>query len=80
MNGDLTIRDITRPVALKVDYYGKITDPWGMERMGFEIAGKINRKEYGLKWSAVTEAGGIVVADDVKLALNIEMVKQPVEA
>ncbi len=44
--------------------------------MGFEVSGKINRKEYGLKWSAVTEAGGFVVSDDVKLALNVEMVKQ----
>jgi polyisoprenoid-binding protein YceI len=44
--------------------------------MGFEATGKINRKEFGLKWSAVTEAGGLVVADDVKLQLNVEMVKQ----
>lgn len=76
LHGDLTIRDVTKPVALHVDYNGKVTDPWGMERMGFEISGKINRKDYGLKWSAVTEAGGIVVADDVKLQLNIEMIKQ----
>ena len=79
LKGDLTIRDITKPISLKVEYNGKITDPWGMERMGFEVSGKINRREYGLKWSAVTEAGGIVVADEVKLALNVEMVKQPVE-
>lgn len=74
--GDLTVRDITKPVELKVEYNGKVIDPWGMERMGFEATGKINRKEYGLKWSAVTEAGGLVVADDVKLQLNVEMVKQ----
>lgn len=74
--GDLTIRDITKPIELKVEYTGSTKDPWGQERMGFEISGKINRKEYGLKWSAVTEAGGLVVADDVKLALNVEMVKQ----
>ena len=74
--GDLTIRDITKPVELKVEYNGEITDPWGMERLGFEATGKINRKDYGLKWSAVTEAGGVVVSDDVKLQLNIEMVKQ----
>ncbi len=74
--GDLTIRDITKPVELKVEYNGSTKDPWGMERMGFEVSGKINRKEYGLKWSAVTEAGGLVVADDVKLAMNVEMVKQ----
>ncbi|HEX8279142.1 MAG TPA: YceI family protein [Segetibacter sp.] len=74
--GDLTIRDITKPVELKVEYNGSTKDPWGQERMGFEISGKINRKEFGLKWSAVTEAGGLVVADDVKMAINVEMVKQ----
>jgi polyisoprenoid-binding protein YceI len=76
LNGDLTIRDITKPIALNVEFNGDVTDPWGKERKGFEITGKINRKEYGLKWSAVTEAGGLVVADDVKLQLNVEMVKQ----
>ena len=76
LTGDLTIRDITKPVELKVEYNGSTKDPWGMQRMGFEVSGKINRKEYGLKWSAVTEAGGLVVADDVKLAMNLEMVKQ----
>ena len=76
LNGDLTIRDITKPVALKVEFNGDIVDPWGKERKGFEINGKINRKDFGLKWSAVTEAGGVVVADDVKLVMNVEMVKQ----
>jgi len=76
LTGDLTIRDITKQVELKVEYNGSTKDPWGQERMGFEVSGKINRKEYGLKWSAVTEAGGLVVSDDVRLALNVEMVKQ----
>ena len=76
LTGDLTIRDITKPVELKVEYNGSVKDPWGQQKMGFEVSGKINRKEYGLKWSAVTEAGGLVVADDVKLAMNIEMTKQ----
>ena len=74
--GDLTLRDITRPVELKVEYNGSTKDPWGQERMGFELSGKINRREYGLKWSAVTEAGGLVVSDEVRLALNVEMIKQ----
>jgi len=76
VTGDLTIRDITQPVTLDVEFTGDVKDPWGMERKGFELTGKINRKEFGLKWSAVTEAGGLVVADDVKLQLNVEMVKQ----
>ena len=76
VKGDLTIRDVTKPVSLKVDFNGDVVDPWGMERKGFEINGKINRKDFGLKWSAVTEAGGLVVADDVRLVLNVEMIKQ----
>ncbi|HEX8278762.1 MAG TPA: YceI family protein [Segetibacter sp.] len=74
--GDMTIRDITRPVELTVEYNGSTKDPWGQQRMGFEVSGKINRREYGLKWSAVTEAGGLVVSDEVRLALNVEMIKQ----
>jgi polyisoprenoid-binding protein YceI len=76
LTGNFTIRDITKPIDLKVEYNGSTVDPWGMQRAGFEVSGKINRKEYGLKWNAVTEAGGIVVADDVKLALNVELIKQ----
>jgi polyisoprenoid-binding protein YceI len=76
LKGDLTIRDITKQITLDVDYNGSTKDPWGFERAGFEVTGKINRKEYGLKWSAVTEAGGLVVDDVVKLVMNIEFVKQ----
>jgi polyisoprenoid-binding protein YceI len=76
LTGDFTVRDITKPIELKVEFNGEITDPWGQKRLGFEIHGKISRKEYGLKWNALTEAGGMVVADEVKLAMNVEMVKQ----
>lgn len=76
LKGDLTIRDITKPVTLDVEYNGSTKDPWGFERAGFEVTGKINRKEFGLKWSAVTEAGGLVVDDVVKLQMNVEFVKQ----
>ena len=76
LTGDLTIRDITKKATLDVVYGGNIVDPWGFTRAGFEITGKINRKEYDLKWHAITETGGFVVSDDVKLLLHIEMVKQ----
>ena len=76
LDGNLTIRDITKPVKLNVVYGGTMTDPWGQTKAGFEITGKINRKEFGLKWTAVTEAGGIVVSDDVRLNVQIQMVKQ----
>ena len=75
LKGDLTIRSTTKPVELTVEYGGTAGDPWGNTRAGFEINGKINRKDFGLNWSAVTEAGGMVVADEVKLHFNIEVVK-----
>ena len=74
--GDLTIRGVTNPVKLNVEYNGTTKDPWGMERMGFDISGKINRGDYGLKWSALTEAGGLVVGEEVKLAISAELIKQ----
>lgn len=74
--GDLTIRDITKNITLDVTYNGTIVDPWGQTKAGFELTGKINRKEFGLKWHAATETGGIVAGDEVKLVLNVQMVKQ----
>jgi len=74
--GDLTIRDVTKRVELDVEYSGTVTDPWGQVKAGFEINGKIQRKEFNLSWNAVTEAGGVVVSDDVKLHLNVQLIKQ----
>ncbi|MFP4093570.1 MAG: YceI family protein [Cyclobacteriaceae bacterium] len=74
--GDLTIRDVTKTVELDVEYGGSMVDPYGQSKVGFEVTGNINRKEYGLKWNAVTEAGGAVVSDQVKLIANIQFVKQ----
>ena len=76
LNGDLTIRGITKPVQLAVEYGGTMTDPYGQVKAGFEIGGKISRKEFGLTWTATTEAGGIVVSDEVKLHLAVQMIKQ----
>jgi len=74
--GDLTIRGTTKPITLNVDFGDIQNNLYGQTVAGFEITGKINRQEYGLTWSAVTEAGGIVVSDDVKLAIDAELVKQ----
>jgi len=74
--GDLTIRDVTKPVQLFVEFGGVTNDPWGNTRAGFTVNGTINRKDFGLHWSALTEAGGLVVADEVKLSCEIELVKQ----
>lgn len=73
--GDLTIRGNARPVELDVEFGGIVKDPWGNVKAGFEMTGKINRKEYGLTWNALTEAGGVVVGEDVKLHINVEVVK-----
>ncbi|MBV9988191.1 MAG: YceI family protein [Chitinophagaceae bacterium] len=78
LTGDLTIRDVTKPVELDVEYGGSMTDPWGQSKAGFEISGRINRKDFGLSWGAVTEAGGVVVSDDVRLRLAVQMIKQEV--
>lgn len=73
--GPLTIKDVTKEVELDVEFGGTMVDGYGQTKSGFEINGVINRKEFGLTWSMVTEAGGVVVGDDVKLNLNIQLVK-----
>jgi polyisoprenoid-binding protein YceI len=72
MEGNLTIRDVTKKVAFAVTYGGTVKDPWGNIKAGFKASGKINRKEFGLKWGTVTEAGGAVVGDEVKMQINVE--------
>ena len=75
LEGDLTIRDITKRVKFDVTYGGTAKDPWGNIKAGFKAKSTISRKAYGLKWSALTETGGLVVSDDVAILLNIELVK-----
>jgi polyisoprenoid-binding protein YceI len=75
VTGDLTIRDVTKPVTFGAEFGGVIKDPWGNTRAGFTIEGKINRKDFGLQWHAVTEAGGLVVSDDVRIHAGLEFVK-----
>lgn len=76
LTGELTIRDIKKTVSLKAEFGGLMTDPWGQQKAGFELSGTINRKDFDLKWTATTEAGGIVVSDEVKLQLAVQMIKQ----
>lgn len=76
LEGNLTIRDITKNVFLDVEFNGTAVDPYGQTKAGFEINGKIKRSIFGLKWNAITEAGGIVVSDEVKLVMNIQLTKQ----
>ncbi len=74
--GKLTMRGTTKDVTFDVKYNGTIKDPWGNIKSGFKITGTVNRKEYGLKWGALTEAGGAVVSDEVEIVSNIELQKQ----
>ncbi len=76
VTGDLTIRGVSKPVELTVEFSGIVKDPYGQTKAGFEIKGKINRKDYGLTYHAATEAGGIVVGDEVKLQAGVQLVKQ----
>ncbi|KYG82924.1 hypothetical protein AWW67_05715 [Roseivirga seohaensis] len=73
--GDLTIKETTKPVELAVEHGGIMKDGYGQTKAGFEITGSINRKDFGLTWSMVTEAGGVVVGDNVKLLLNVQLTK-----
>jgi polyisoprenoid-binding protein YceI len=76
LTGNITLRDITKPIELLVEYGGTMIDPWGNTKAGFEISGALKRKEFGLKWDVITEAGGAMVSDDIKLHLNIQLAKQ----
>lgn len=76
LHGDLTIRDVTKPATVDVEFGGIVVDPYGQTKAGFTVSGKISRKEFGLTWNAVTEAGQIVVSDDIRLNCEIQLVKQ----
>ena len=76
LQGDLTLKGITQQVTLEVTYGGTVADPYGQTKAGFEIEGKLNRKDFGLTWSAITEAGSVVVSDQVRLQLSVQLVKQ----
>ncbi|MBN2965019.1 polyisoprenoid-binding protein [Sulfurospirillum sp. T05] len=74
MKGDLTIRGITRSVELKTTINGIIADMQGKERVGFTLEGKVDRKDFGLTWNRALEAGGVVVGDEVKITVEVQMV------
>lgn len=76
ITGNLTIRGTTHPVSLNVEFGGTQKDSGGQTVAGFELTGKINRKDFGLTWNGVTETGGVIVSDEVKLAVNVELIKQ----
>ncbi len=73
--GDLTIRDVTREVSLDVEYGGRAKDPWGNERIGFIATATLDRKDFGLRWNQLLEAGGVLVGDRVDIDLEVQAVK-----
>ncbi len=75
LTGDLTIKDVTRPVTLDVEYLGAVTDPWGGERAAFEATGRIDREDWGLTWNMLLEAGGVVVSKQIDLEFHVELVR-----
>lgn len=75
LHGNLTMRGTTKAIDLNVEYGGTMVDFYGNTKVGFEVTGSVNRKDFGLAWHAVTEAGGIVVSDEVKLVANVQFAK-----
>ncbi len=76
LHGTLTIKDVSRPVVLDVEYHGQAKSPWGTTSAGFSASATIDRKDWGLVWNAPLETGGILVGDKVKIDIQIEVVKQ----
>ena len=73
--GELTMKGITKNIKLNVEFGGMITDPWGNERAGFTITGKINRSDWGLTWNTVIDKGGLMVSDEVTISCEVELIK-----
>ncbi len=74
--GDMTIKGIKKQIKLDVEFGGVMKDPWGNEKAGFSINGKINRKDWGLNWNAALEAGGVLVSDEVSISCEVQLVRQ----
>ncbi len=76
LKGILTIKGVSTEVTLDVEFGGTNKDPWGNEKAGFSLTGKINRKDWGLNWNAALESGGVLVSDEVKIQAEVQFVKQ----
>jgi polyisoprenoid-binding protein YceI len=76
LHGDLTIRGVTKPVTLDVEYLGQAKSPWGTTSAGFAAKASIDRKDFGLNWNVALETGGILVGDKVNIAIELEIIKQ----
>ncbi len=79
LSGNLVIKGVSQPINLDVEFGGLMVDPWGNVKAGFTIDGKINRKDFGLTWNAALEAGGVLVGEEIKLSLEVQLLKQKAE-
>ena len=75
LNGDLTVRGVTKPVKLDVEYLGQTNSPFGDVRAGFEASTKINREDFGLTWNVALEAGGVLVGKEIKIELAVQAIR-----
>jgi polyisoprenoid-binding protein YceI len=80
LTGELSIRDVTRPIALEVEYGGRGKDPWGNERVGFTAKGTLDRRDFGLLWNQVLETGGFLLSDRIELELEVQAVRAAASA
>jgi len=80
LKGLLTIKGLGKEISLDVEFGGINKDPWGNEKAGFSLTGKINRKDWGLNWNAALETGGVLVSDEVKISAEVQFVKQVINA
>jgi polyisoprenoid-binding protein YceI len=76
LHGNLTLKGITKPISLKAEFNGLTNDPWGGERVGFVVTGKINRSDWGVNFNAVLEKGGVVLSEEVRINSEVQLVKQ----
>ncbi len=77
IDGTLTIKGVSRPVVLEVEYLGHVADPWGNDRAAFSAQGRINREDWGLTWNMLLETGGVVVSKEIEIDIQAEFVLEP---
>ncbi len=78
LHGDLTLRNVTKPIVLDVEYQGMAKSPWGATSAGFTASGTLNRKDWGLNWNQALETGGVLVGEEITLNIEVELIKQEV--